>query len=591
MAHGKTTMEPPSDKEILLSTETLPDGLSPRLWPLIPILALQVLTLLVSITPSINNAVRFGFMMLGPAMCVLLFLVWLLGFSRLSWRDRLVSLLVALGLGGAAIPLVDTSMAVPLWIYGAPLSMAVIAFGLWAGESQRPALRSALLVAMLAATWGVFPFFRLEGFTGGYLPEFSWRWAKLQSGGSEKTVSPEDVAAWKPATVEWPGFRGPEGDSRVAASGANVDWKAAPEILWRVPMGAAWSSFAHVSGHLFTQEQQGDEEMVTCLDAATGRIVWRSGYPCKFFDVVAGAGPRATPTYIDGKLFTYGAKAHLTCLDAASGKILWQRDLMKEVNAQLPVWGFSSSPLAVGKVAVVYAGGDGDNGLMAFNRETGEPAWRMASGGMNFSSAQRVALAGTELVLFGDGGGLTALAPDTGAVAWEYTPKDWNGPAICQPQQVAPESLIVPLGDGAGVARLEVTKDGDAWRISERWVCKKFKPSFNDFVFYKGHCYGFDNNAFACLDADTGEVTWKHRGYKFGQVLLLEDAGVLAVTTESGGLALVAAEPQAHRELGQYELLTGKTWNHPVAAAGRLFVRNGEEAVAVSLSRSPEKPA
>lgn len=563
-----------------------------RLWPAGVILVIQAITIGLSITPGINNAVRFGYMMLGPTICVLLFLVWLLGFSRLPLKERLSTTALAVGLAALTALLIDPSMGVSMWIYGAPLAMLAVTAGLWFSRQRTSMVRVSIVAAFLLLVWGLFPLARLDGFRGDYLPELKWRWAPtaedtLGGGGSGESthMAPAaEYASWTPTTVEWPMFRGPSGDSRVVDSGADLEWSGEPKILWRLPVGPAWSSFSHVSGRLFTQEQREEEESVTCIDAVNGNVIWRTGFPCRFSDVVSGAGPRATPTYIDGRLYTFGAKAILACLDAATGKVLWQRDLMAEVNAQLPVWGFSSSPLAIASLVIVYAGGDGDNGLIAYDQLSGEPVWRFASHGMNFSSAHRIEISGRELVLFGDGEGLHALEPATGAVAWTLKPAGWNGPAICQPQQIGPNSLIIPLGDGKGVTRLTASLDGAAWNVKEEWSSRKLKPSFNDFVYHEGYCYGFDNHIFSCIDANTGELKWKHKGYEFGQVLLLADVGKLVVTTEKGDVVLLATDPTAHRELGRYPAIQGKTWNHPIAAAGRLFVRNGEEAVALALS-------
>lgn len=562
----------------------------PRLWPAYLILLLQAGTIGISITPALQDGLRFAFMVAGPLGCLVLFLVWLLDFSRLPWRERLGSVAVAALLATTVALAMDKSMGVSLWIYGVPLSLCAITAGNRALREGRPKKRFALVCLLLAIALSPFTLIRLDGFQGNYLPELAWRWSPtaedgLQADAPSATVPPNPAyAAWTPSTVEWPGFRGPTADSRVADSGLDGAWSTAPTVLWRVPIGPAWSSFALVSGRLFTQEQRGEEEAVTCLDAATGTLIWRTAYPCRFSDVVSGAGPRATPTYVDGRLYTYGGRATLSCLDAATGATLWQHDLMAEVNAQLPVWGFSSSPLVLGSLVIVYAGGDGDNGLMAFDRDSGTPVWRFASHGMNFSSAQRVTFAGQDLVLFGDDAGLAALEPASGALVWRHKPNGWRGPALCQPQQIAPESILAPLGDGTGIVRLDVTRNGAAWNIAERWSSKQLKPSFNDFVYWDGFCYGFDNNAFACLNTETGALQWKHRGYGFGQVVLLADAEKLILTTEKGEVVLLAADPAQHRELARFPVLEGKTWNHPIAAAGRLFVRNGSESAAVALS-------
>ncbi|MCY2968306.1 MAG: PQQ-like beta-propeller repeat protein [Planctomycetota bacterium] len=546
-----------------------------------------------SLTPSINNIVRFQFMMLGPFVCLLLFTVWLFAFSRLRCRQSL-TILIAVGAGAVlASQFMDPSMAVPMWIYGVPLAMAAILLGLqW--NSRGNTVRGTVVATVLASLiWGLVPLFRLEGFAGDYSPELSWRWSpsreqpRIETTDRTAISTPSSVgmSLGEPADSDWPGFRGAHFNSRAPGRFAELDWRTdPPRILWTTPIGPGWSSFASVAGRLFTQEQRGDFEVVSCRDCATGQVIWADEHATRFSDVVAGAGPRATPTYRNGRLFTFGAKAVLSALDASTGKLYWRHDLMTEVNAALPVWGFASSPTVVGEAVIVYAGGPGDNGLVAYHAVTGEPLWRRPQQGMNFGSAQPVSIDGREMVLFSTVSGLDALDPATGDLIWQYSPTRWRGPIVCQPQQIGTNSLIVPLGDGVGVTRLEVTMNAEQWEITEQWSSSHLKPSFNDFVYHDGFLYGFDQNIFACVNATNGERQWKQGRFGFGQVVLLPEANRLIVTSEQGEVVLLATDPTAYRELGRVAAITGKTWNHPCVAGGTLFVRNGSQAAAIELT-------
>jgi hypothetical protein len=132
-------------------------------------------------------------------------------------------------------------------------------------------------------------------------------------------------------------------------------------------------------------------------------------------------------------------------------------------------------------------------------------------------------------------------------------------------------------------------------REEERWASRAIKHFFSDLVIHQGHLYGFDVNLFTCVDLEEGQGRWRARGYGNGQVLLLADQGLLLVLTEKGEVALVRASPEGHRELGRFPAIQGKTWNHPVVAHGKLFVRNSEEAAGYQLteiddrSQGPEK--
>ena len=404
--------------------------------------------------------------------------------------------------------------------------------------------------------------------------------------------------------------------------------------MWRIAVGPGWSSFAEASGRLFTQEQRGDEEAITSYDAASGELLWSHGVAARFDEVVSGAGPRATPTVANGRVFAMGATAILSALDANNGELLWRHELMDAVEAPLPVWGFSGSPLVVEveafgstrteptptqvasetdaaetmprspnpdtepaadatgspattrQLVVVYAGGVDDQGLLAFDSDTGDPVWQVASRGMNFSSAQALELAGRELVLFADRSGVLALEPTTGTLAWLFTPEAWEGPPMVQFQPLGPNDFVASLGDGKGIVRIEATRNDDSWQVREVWSSRGLKPSFNDFVVHDGFLYGFDQNLFACVDAADGQRRWKRGRYGFGQVVLLERTGQLLVAAENGDVVLLDADPGRHVELARIPVLDGKTWNHPIVAEGRLVVRNGAEAVSLSLERT-----
>lgn len=567
------------------------DRLRVRLWPAVLILLIQAVVYALSITSGINNGVRFGFMMLGPAVGVLLFTGWLLFASRLPWKQRLLIAAMMIALPAGVSPLVHSSLKLGLLLYGSPLSMLLaVAVLMVTGEAS--VRRRFLTVGVgLVGLWSVFPLGRLDGFQGSYLPELDWRWsptAEERLIGDSSALASDTEPDWQPDRAAWPGFRGPGRDGRAAWKGDRLEWSSeAPQERWRIPIGPGWSSFAHVSGRLFTQEQRGDDEAVSCYDAKSGSLIWMCTNQTRFTELVSGAGPRATPTFANGRLYAMGGTGLLLCLDPANGEVLWKHDLPAEMNAPVPMWGFSSSPLVANDRVIVHAGADGDDGLVAFDAQTGERAWGVASPskGMSYSSAQKIRLQGQDLIVFGDSDGLFAIEPVDGEIAWRYRPVGWSGPAMCQPRKVDSNTLIVPLGDGVGLARVQVELDEQGkWQFREDWSNNRLKPSFNDFVIHREDVYGFDQNIFVSLNAATGQRNWKRGRYGFGQVVLLPETDQMIVVTEQeGDLVLLAADPERHIESGRIPALNGKTWNHPILVDGRLFVRNGEFAVCFEL--------
>jgi hypothetical protein len=144
---------------------------------------------------------------------------------------------------------------------------------------------------------------------------------------------------------------------------------------------------------------------------------------------------------------------------------------------------------------------------------------------------------------------------------------------------------------GIGTRRLHIAHHDEQWTASEVWTTRAIKPYFNDMVLYDGHAYGFDTSVFMCVDLKQGKAGWKARGYDNGQVLLLADQGLLLILSEKGDVALVEANPKAHKELCKFKALEGKTWNHPVVAHGKLFVRNSEEVACFQLMEKSDEVA
>jgi outer membrane protein assembly factor BamB len=532
------------------------------------------------------------------ALCLFLtlfFSVWWLANRRVRGRDRLLVFGAAVA-GGvlAALLTRDTFGLIGVLLTGLPFVFAVwTAWLLLARGASAPVQRLGLSAAILL-TWASFGLLRLDGLSGEQRATIRWRWSPTaedlylaeRARAAEADGGSVDAAPYTPILRpgDWPGFRGPGRDGAVCGVRIATDWDTAPpREVWRRKVGPGWSSAAVVGDRLFTQEQRGPVEAVVCLDAATGRDLWAHEDAVRFQEGVAGAGPRATPTFADGSVYALGATGILNCLDATTGERQWSRDIAADAGAKVPLWGFSSSPLVVQGVVVVFAGGDGDRNLLAYRTGSGEPAWTAAVGGTSYSSPQLASLGGEELVLFLSDRGLTAVDPASGAVRWEHAAYAPGAPRSLQPQLVGTTQVLIASEADLGTALIDVARDGRAWRTDQRWASKALKPSFNDFVVHNGFVYGFDGTVFSCIDLESGARRWRKGKYDHGQVLLLPDQQLLLVVSEDGQAILLAASPERHKELGRFKAVNGKTWNHPAIAHGRLYVRNGEEMACYEL--------
>jgi outer membrane protein assembly factor BamB len=494
--------------------------------------------------------------------------------------------------------LLDRSVIPPAVLFLA-LPAIVTAWTLWLALVQTKSARTRRLGMLTIATlvWASTLLVRMDGLSGGTTGVFHWRWtasgedrflAERKQAPSDRPAAPVAAQPLVAAADDWPEYRGGARDATVVGVKIVTDWKTAPpEQVWRRRVGPGWSSIVIVAGRLFTQEQRGEIEAVVCYDAATGDEVWVHEDKTRFSEALGGDGPRATPTFADGVLYTLGANGALNALDAATGAVKWSRNIVTDVGAPIPQWGFTSSPLVVAGRVVVFAGGEKEESLLAYDAPDGTPVWKAAPGKHSYSSPQLVSLDGQEQLLFVSDVELSALDPATGRTLWRFPASGGQGQPSIQAHAIGPSQLLVSFNADAGTVLLDVAHNGGQWQTNPKWTTKNLKPFFNDFVRFQGSLYGFDGTIFSCVDLETGERLWKKGRYGAGQVLLLADQGLLLVLSEQGEVVLVAADPKQLRELGRFQAIDGKTWNHPTLARDRLYVRNAEEMACYRLKLEP----
>ena len=613
-----------------------------RLWPGVVAVVLQWAGFLLPLVAP--AAGMWG--MLGAALFGLVVIVWWLFFSRAPWLERVGAILL-MPLAVLATRLVvhpsiaRAGMGNMLYFFAIPvLSLALVA---WAAASRRLSAgpRRASLVAAILLACGVFTLVRTAGVSGDGRSDLHWRWTPTpeerllaQSGGeplvlasppaAKAPVEPQAAPASEgkeeapsappaakapekpaeaparhepaaPASVpppapsgttgaDWPGFRGRARDSVIRGVRIATDWSSSPPVeLWRRAIGPGWSSFAVHGDLVYTQEQRGDQEMVSCYKLHSGEPVWRHGDPIRFWESEGGAGPRATPTLSDGRVYTFGATGTLNALDAGNGSVVWSRNAAAEAGVETPSWGFAGSPLVVGDVVIVAASGR----LAAFDVASGRPRWLGPEGGGGYSSPHLATIGGVPQVLLLRGSRSTSVALADGTLLWEH--RGQPGVSIVQPALTVDGDVLVAAGDsmgGSGIRRLAVAHGPAGWTVEERWMSKGLKPYFNDFVVHKGHAFGFDGSILSCIDLKDGTRKWKGGRYGHGQLVALPDQDLLLVLSEEGELALVKATPDAFTEVARAPAIEGKTWNHPVLVGDVVLVRNGQEMAAFRLSRA-----
>jgi outer membrane protein assembly factor BamB len=583
-----------------------------RLWPGVVLAVLLLIAKLV--VPAIAPEATPLTVLAGPLFALAIGIWWAF-FSRVPMADRWGALLlipVAMYVTSRFLHVsIKTGMMGYMFpVYGLPIvALALVAWAVVAARlPARP--RRMALVTMILVACGALTLVRTGGFSGYVDHDFALRWTKTPeyilltqandepppppatppapSAVVEPAVTappvttpdapaPAPVPAAANTVVEWPGFRGPSRDGIVRGVRIATDWTTTPPTeLWRRRIGPGWSSFAVHGDLIFTQEQRGDDEIVSAYNLANGTPVWRHHDTARFWESNGGAGPRATPAVSNGRVYALGATGLLNALDARSGARVWSHDAAADTGAKVPDWGFSGSPLVVDDLVIVATGGI----LAAYDAVTGARRWIGPAGEDGYTSPQLMTIDGVRQVVHLSGTGLTSVTPADGKPLWQY---GWKGYPIVQPSLTADGGILIVANESSGTRRVAVTHGAAGWTAEERWTSNGLKPWFNDFVVHNGHAFGFDGTILSCIDLAGGARKWKGGRYGGGQLVLLPEQDLLLVVSEEGDLALVSATPDQFKELAHVPAINGKTWNHPVVVGGVLLVRNGEEMAAFRL--------
>jgi len=369
-----------------------------RVWPAIVLLAIMVVARgsLQLIEERSMPLFMMGFML--PAVAGGLIWIWWVAMSRASKAERFGGGLAIAVIGVVSILLLETSLkGFGAIMYVLPWGLGL--FGLAAVLCSRMLTTRRTLIAVLAGLvgFGYWDLVRSDGYWGDFRAARSWRWEPTEEEQFLASIEDREPADIQISRLdldpflnpEWSEFRGPDRDSVVPNTVLVEDWNnSPPSEVWKIQVGPAWSSFAVAGDWIITQEQRGELEAICCYDANSGEVRWERSFESRFWEPIAGTGPRATPTVHNGRLYALGAQGLLTCLEPLSGDVCWQRDLREDAKREPPTWGFSASPLVYQDQVIVYAGGPDDLGILSYDTVTGDLRWSAAAGDHTYSSPQ-----------------------------------------------------------------------------------------------------------------------------------------------------------------------------------------------------------
>jgi outer membrane protein assembly factor BamB len=377
------------------------------------------------------------------------------------------------------------------------------------------------------------------------------------------------------AVADWPQYRGANFDGISPEKGWSTTWPAAgPKEAWRAALGPGGSSVVVSQGRLYTMGNVDNNDIVYCLDAATGKELWRHSYPCPLDKRSWEGGPAGTPTVAGNLVFTISHRNEVHCLDAQTGKVVWTKNLMKEFKPKRPMWGFAGSALIEGDLAIFDVGGDGAS-TVALNKQTGAVVWKAGDDAASYATPMPWTSQGKRAVLIFKARALVAQDLATGAELWRFPWKTSWDVHCAYPIPVGPDKIFFSSGYDTGAALLDV-KGKEPTVV---WQNKNMCNQMNSSVLLEGHLYGVSGNDGAkatlnCVEAATGKLMWSHKGLGCGSVLAAD--GKLIVLGEKGELVVAPASPKEFQPVAKAQVLNGRCWVVPVLVNGILYCRSNQ---------------
>ncbi len=392
-----------------------------------------------------------------------------------------------------------------------------------------------------------------------------------------------------PAGVAWTQWGGPRRNFTTEASGIKPTWPAAgPKVVWKRPLGEGYSSPSVEGGALYTMYGRPGEEIVTALDAATGKTLWEQSAQMTFRSDAGrdmGNGPYATPLLVGERVYTAGVGGRLQCLEKKTGKVLWTEMLWSGHGGTRLMYGYASSPIAVRDTVIVPVGAKG-KATMAFHQSDGKVAWAKGSIGNAYSSPLLISVGGLEQLVMLMDGLVFGLNPYNGDLQWEVPFRADYGISVATPVWCPGNLLFVSAEYGAGSKMIRLTRSGNGVRADLVWSSNRLRLHNGNAMWVDGAIYftsgGKGSQAIlSSVEAESGKILWQERSIQKATFVWAD--GKLITLDEDGVLMLAHPSPKGFEVRAKCSLLSNLSWTPPVLVGTRLYLRDRRSIMAVEL--------
>ena len=400
------------------------------------------------------------------------------------------------------------------------------------------------------------------------------------------------TAPAKPAAIaeDWPVWGGKNRDFVVHTSGLADSWPAeGPKKIWSRTLGDGYSAVAEEGGVLYTGFRRNSSDVITALDAATGKTLWEYEYENPFtndYSEAVGPGPYAMPQVIGDRVVTASGTGKIHSLDKKTGKVRWSHDLYSEFHASHLRFGYSCHGLPYKDTLIYQAGGQGD-GVIAFRQSDGAVVWKALQFTNSHSSPLLIDVDGQPQVVVLAANTVFGFNPDNGTLLWSHEHETNYGLAVSTPVWAPGNLLFVASAYGTGARVLQLNQSGGKTTVKQLWYDPHVQLHIGTAIQRDGYVYisrGYDGPVFlSAVELKTGRITWQDRTFAKAQLLWAD--GKLIVADQDGTLALCRVTPQKFELLAKASVLQSIAWTPPTLVGTRLYLRDRKTIAAYDLGR------
>ena len=388
------------------------------------------------------------------------------------------------------------------------------------------------------------------------------------------------IAAGCALGKDWPQWRGPNRDGKVSGFTAPKKWPKELTQRWKTTVGLGDATPALVGDKLYVFTRQGDEEVTLCLDTSTGNELWKDKYAAQAVTGPASRhpGPRSSPAVAEGKVVTLGVGGVLSCLDAATGKAVWRKDPFPKV---VPRFFTAMSPIIVDGMAIAHLGAKGNGAIMAYDLDTGNERWKWAVEGPEYASPVLLTVEGTKQIVTLTEKNIVGIGAADGKLLWQL-PFAPQGRAYNAATPIVEGQTVIYTGADRGTKAVKIEKQADGFTAKELWSNPDLAPQFNTPVLKDGLLFGLSNSGnLFCINAKTGQSAWTDTAqHGRGFAAVVSAGSCLLALPNTSELIVFKPEGRKYSEIARYKVSDTPTYAHPIISGNRVFVKD-QESVAM----------